>query len=88
MKRKSSWLTALLVVMMLLAACSSNGGNTQGNKASDNAGAANNTDQGDKQEPTYELTMAYFSFGSVPKDLLLVQDEINKIDQRRKSTLK
>lgn len=83
MKRKSSWLTALLVVMMLLAACSSNGGNTQGNKALDNAGAANNTDQGGKQEPTYELTMAYFSFGSVPKDLLLVQDEINKITEAK-----
>lgn len=81
MKRKMGWITAFLVFTMLLAACSSN---NSSNKSSNNASASPTGSPStpaaslDVEKP-YELTMAYFSFGSVPKDILLVQKEINKI---------
>jgi putative aldouronate transport system substrate-binding protein len=71
MKRKLGWVYSLLAIVVLLAACGSNNGSNVASESS-----TNNASDSDEH---YELTLAFFTFGSVPKDILLVQDEINKI---------
>ncbi|GIP17623.1 ABC transporter substrate-binding protein [Paenibacillus montaniterrae] len=73
MKKKASWLTMLLATMLVLAACSGNGANGNNQTQETNTGGA-----GEGEKP-YEIVYAYPTFESVPTDLQLVQDEINKI---------
>lgn len=73
MKTKHGWLALLLTMAIMLSACSGNGGN--GNSKDQEAGTGNNAG-GDKP---YEIVYAYPTFESVPTDLKLVQDAINKI---------
>ncbi|WP_040949420.1 ABC transporter substrate-binding protein [Gorillibacterium massiliense] len=82
MKRITAWTSALLAMSLMLAGCSSNGkSNANNSSSSANSGVSN--------EPPYEITMAYFSFGSVPADLLEVQNAINKITlQKINATVK
>ncbi|WP_337102589.1 ABC transporter substrate-binding protein [Paenibacillus sp. YIM B09110] len=77
MKRKMGWASLILAVTVMLAACSSNAGN---NPEKNNSSVS---DSGKGNEAPYELTMAYFTFGAVPQDLLLIQDEVNKIAQQK-----
>lgn len=74
MKNKMGWVIVMLVAVVMLAACSS------GNSGSGTDKPANGEPgKGNKAEESYELTMAYFTFGSVPKDQLLIEEELNKI---------
>ncbi|MFF2910740.1 ABC transporter substrate-binding protein [Paenibacillus sp. NPDC057934] len=81
MKRKLSWISALLAITLLLAACSTNKVSNEA-ASSSLSEAATSEDAG---EP-YQLTMAYYTFGSVPKDQLLVEEEINKITEAKLNT--
>ncbi|RCW47498.1 ABC transporter substrate-binding protein [Paenibacillus prosopidis] len=76
MKRKFSWISAILVMLLLLSACNANTSSNEGASPSTSGGASNSS--GTALEP-YELTMAYFTFGSVPKDQLLIEEALNKI---------
>lgn len=78
MKRKFGWLSTILALMLLISACSSNSGSN--NPAEE---ATNSNDSGKASEAPYELTFAFPIFGSVPKDIKLVQDEINKISKAK-----
>ncbi|SEA60889.1 ABC transporter substrate-binding protein [Paenibacillus sp. 276b] len=69
MKKGLSLVSTLIVLMLLLSACSSNDEETRS--------------PGTKTEGTIELTVAFPLFGAVPKDLTLVQDQINKIAQEK-----
>ncbi|MBB6695597.1 ABC transporter substrate-binding protein [Cohnella xylanilytica] len=74
MRRKLSWSGALLACALSLSACGSNSG-TNGDTSS--AGAS-----GEAGAP-YELTVAYFTFGSVPKDQQLVEAELSKLTKAK-----
>ncbi|MDQ0115165.1 ABC transporter substrate-binding protein [Paenibacillus harenae] len=78
MKRKLNWIGAILAMMLLLAACSSNNGM---NEAASPAGNGSN-DSGEAEAP-YELTVAYFTFGSVPQDQKLIEEELSKITKEK-----
>ncbi|TCM97776.1 putative aldouronate transport system substrate-binding protein [Paenibacillus sp. BK033] len=78
MKRKMIMLHALVTMMLLLAACGSNNGNNS--SSSGNGGTEESGGGGGKP---YELTVAYFSLGSVPKDQLLIEQELNKITKTK-----
>ncbi|MBD2869093.1 ABC transporter substrate-binding protein [Paenibacillus arenilitoris] len=84
MKKKLSWVCAMFAIMLLISACASN----KGNEATGSSG--NNTAQDpasdEETRAPYELTMAYFSFGSVPKDQLLIEEELNKITKAKLNT--
>lgn len=83
MKRKLSLISALIAITLLLAACSSNEDSNKAASPTSNGSAP--TASEDAGEP-YELTVAYFAFGSVPKDQLLVEEEINKITKAKMNT--
>lgn len=78
MKRKFAWISALLVLVLVLSACSSG-------KSDENGEASVSPDSNIKEKP-YELTMAYFSFGSIPKDQVLIEQELNKITEAKINT--
>lgn len=76
MKHKKIMLGALAAALMLpLAACGSNDNNASPSGSSSSAAA-----KGDKP---YELTVAYFLLGSVSKDQVLIEQELNKITQAK-----
>lgn len=78
MKKRLMLLSALLIVSMLvLSACGGNNGN--GNSGNGKAPEGSNPSA---EKPT-ELTVAFPLFGQAPKDMALVQDEINKITQEK-----
>lgn len=78
MKKRLMWLSALLIVSMLvLSAC----GGSNGNRNIGN-GKAPEESNPSAEKPT-ELTVAFPLFGQAPKDMALVQDEINKIMQEK-----
>ncbi|MGO4546246.1 extracellular solute-binding protein [Paenibacillus sp. 2TAB23] len=81
MKRKLSLISALIVITLLLAACSSNEDSNKTASQTSNGSAAS-----EEAEDPYEMTVAYFEFGSVPKDQLLVEEEINKITKAKMNT--
>ncbi|WP_054027321.1 ABC transporter substrate-binding protein [Bacillus sp. FJAT-28004] len=74
--KKIGWITLLLSLMLFVSACS---GNSNGN-ISKNVG---NTGTDAVSEEPYEIVYAFPFWGSVPKDLQLVQDEINKITKEK-----
>ncbi|CAM4212868.1 ABC transporter substrate-binding protein [Paenibacillus alkaliterrae] len=78
MKKKFGWLSAILALMILIAACGTNSG-------SDNTAekASESNESGEVSEAPYEVVYAFPIFQSVPKDLNLVQDEINKISKAK-----
>ncbi len=78
MNRKLTWIAAVLALMLIVTACSS------GKNAQEGEGAA--TSENKPGEKPYELTMAYFSFGSVPKDQSLIEQELNKITEAKINT--
>jgi len=67
MKKNYAFLSLIISIFTLLAACSNKTSNSDENKK-------NSTDS-----KTTELTMAFLAFGPPPKDLELVQNEINKL---------
>lgn len=77
MRRKLGGIAAFLAITTLLAACGSNNGSNDANSSGGDSvsGASAGADK------PYQLTVAYF--GSVSKDLLQVQDELNKITQAK-----
>lgn len=77
--KKFGWLSVLLALMLLVSAC---GGNSNGG-ASTNAGNAGNAGSKAASEEPYEVVYAYHYWGNIPKDLQLVQDEINKISKAK-----
>lgn len=77
MKRKMIMLSAVVAMMLPLAACGSSNGN------SSPSGSASSGASGDGGGKSYELTVAYFSLGSVPKDQLLIEQELNKITKTK-----
>jgi putative aldouronate transport system substrate-binding protein len=81
LKKKWSWISALLALMLLVTACGG-GGLGSGETSKENAPAAGDSSNKDP----YELVMAFFILGGVPKDLQLVQDEINKISKAKINT--
>jgi len=83
MNKKVGWTGGMLAITLMLAACSSN--NSSNEAASPNSSGSTSAASGGAGEP-YELTMAYFTLGSVPKDQLLVQEEINKITKAKLNT--
>ncbi|RKP56242.1 extracellular solute-binding protein [Cohnella endophytica] len=77
MKKSLMGVSALLISTMLFASACSSGGN-------DSAGSASNAGASSKPtEKSVELTVAFPIFGAVPKDMQVVQDEINKITQEK-----
>ncbi|KQX45936.1 ABC transporter substrate-binding protein [Paenibacillus sp. Root444D2] len=74
--KKFGWLSVLLALVLLVSAC---GGNSNGG-ASTNAG--NSGSKAASEEP-YEVVYAFPFWGNIPKDLQLVQDEINKISKAK-----
>jgi len=87
MRKKFGWVSLLAALMLVLAACggnSSNGGSAsnEGNAAGNAAGETNETAGNGGEEP-YEIVYAYPTFENVPADILLVQDEINKITKAK-----
>ncbi|GGH35142.1 ABC transporter substrate-binding protein [Paenibacillus segetis] len=73
-KKFIGMLAAITVLSGLLGACSSNGNN---NSSGENQGNNNVANTGG--EETYHAVMAIPSFQSEPKDMQLVEDEINKL---------
>lgn len=72
MKKSTSWLALLVTVVLLLTAC----------RANDTSGkSSENTASSETDEPV-ELSMVYMAF-SIPKDLQLVQDELNKLTKEK-----
>ncbi|RCW43512.1 ABC transporter substrate-binding protein [Paenibacillus prosopidis] len=91
MRRKTKYFSLLLaaaVFISLLAACSSNTGNNEGNNSTapttneENGGQATTSGDEATKDP-YEITLAMPVFGSIPKDIEVVQAEINKISQAK-----
>ncbi|WP_054023834.1 ABC transporter substrate-binding protein [Bacillus sp. FJAT-28004] len=71
-------LASVMAFVLLLAACSS--GNNDNNSSPDASPASSGANAGgDNGLKPVELTVAFPIFGAEPKDLGLVQDEINKI---------
>ncbi|MCL6601270.1 MAG: ABC transporter substrate-binding protein [Paenibacillus sp.] len=65
----------LLIATLLLSACSGN--NTKGKEED----AVNSS--GNKVEEPTELTVAFPLFGSVPKDMALIQDAVNEVTLKK-----
>ncbi|WP_337102150.1 ABC transporter substrate-binding protein [Paenibacillus sp. YIM B09110] len=92
MRKKTKLITMLLVVMMattlLITACGNNNNastNTDAGKASPNANAntgENGATDSATKEPA-ELTLAFPIFGAMPKDMNLIQEEVNKITKAK-----
>lgn len=74
MKNYSAWLSSILVLVLLLSGC---GGNNSNTKAASNT----NSTTGRSDKPV-ELKMMYMVF-NVPKDINLVEDELNKLLQEK-----
>jgi len=81
MKKRTGWVGALLALMLLVTAC----GNGDSGKKPGGEAAEGQASQASGQEP-YEVVMAFYTFGEAPRDLKLVQDEINKISQVKLNT--
>jgi len=82
MKRKFGWVSLLLALMLGLTACgggASNGGSETAEQTAEGTGESS----GDAGEAPYEIVYAYPTFESVPADIQLVQDEINKITKAK-----
>ncbi|XID94533.1 ABC transporter substrate-binding protein [Paenibacillaceae bacterium WGS1546] len=82
MKKKRVLIAGLIAAVAVLSACSSGGnGNASGNGGSANGnGAAQTPGTGTaKEAETYRAVMAIPSFQTEPRDMQLVEDEINKI---------
>ncbi len=79
MKKKWGWFSLLLALMVMISACGGN--DSKGNSA---AGPKDEsaTSSGASDAP-YEVVYAYPTFDSVPADIQLVQDEINKIAKEK-----
>lgn len=76
--KKFGWLGLLLALTLMVTAC---GGNNAGGDSGKNSqdGAASS----DSADAPYEVVYAYPIFDSVPADIQLVQDEINKIAKEK-----
>jgi putative aldouronate transport system substrate-binding protein len=74
MKKNYTLLSIVISIFILLAACSNTTTNSDEKKQSQ-------TDN--KDSKTVELTMAFLAFGPPPKDLELVQNEINKLTKEK-----
>ena len=70
MKKNYCFFSIFISIMILLAACSNNTTTSNENKKDQTA---------NKDSKTVELTMAFLAFGPPPKDLEVVQTEINKL---------
>ncbi|MBT2721154.1 ABC transporter substrate-binding protein [Bacillus sp. ISL-46] len=74
MKKNYAFLSLVISIFILLTACSNTTTSSDENKK----------DQTDnKNSETTELTMAFLAFGPPPKDLELVQNEINKLTKEK-----
>jgi len=73
MKKILTAIQLMLVALLILSACSN------GNQKTNSTTPVNNGNSVDKAEESYELTVAYFTFGSVPKDQMLIEEALNKI---------
>lgn len=78
MRKFPSWGIAFIVLALLLAACGSNGSNNGPAKPGESEPA-----KGNETEESYELTVAYFTFGSVPKDQLQIEQALNEITKEK-----
>ncbi|RCX09913.1 putative aldouronate transport system substrate-binding protein [Anaerobacterium chartisolvens] len=82
MKRKISLIALLMAILMVFSACGSGGSNSKEADSSEatasTANAAEKT-KAETQGPPVDLTMAFLVTGSIPADLQLVEDEVNKI---------
>jgi putative aldouronate transport system substrate-binding protein len=76
-KKLKLWSALLICSMLVLSACSGNNGNSNSSN-----GEAPTESSPSTEKPT-ELTVAFPFFGQAPKDMSLVQDEINKITQKK-----
>ncbi|RAP75150.1 ABC transporter substrate-binding protein [Paenibacillus montanisoli] len=82
--KKLGWLTALLALMLLVSACGGNTNKSANGSANDGTSTnAGKTDSEAVSEEPYEVVYAFPFWGSIPKDLQLVQDEINKISKEK-----
>ncbi|MDQ6420178.1 ABC transporter substrate-binding protein [Paenibacillus sp. LHD-117] len=87
MKKTNRWLSSSLAIAMslvlFLSACS-NGGNDEKATNTSTPQASETAAPGapDTKDP-YEIELAILSFTGVPKDMQMVQDEINKITQSK-----
>jgi putative aldouronate transport system substrate-binding protein len=69
-KKKSKIITLLAIVVLLLSACSGGNGESGGN---------NETKETANASKPVEIVYAYPVFGTIPPDMQLIEDEINKI---------
>jgi len=73
-KKKSKIITLLAIVALLLSACSGgNGGSGGSNSGENEAKESANTAKPD------EIVYAFPVFGTIPADMQLIEDEVNKI---------
>lgn len=82
MKKNLRLLSVMLICsILLLSACGGNNSNGNNGKGNNNGEAS--TAPGSSAEKMTELTVAFPLFNQPPKDMSLVQDEINKITQKK-----
>lgn len=79
MKKVIGIIAMLMAVLMLFAACGTGGGNKQATTAETTAAASTAAASTAPAEPPTELVMYFLTNGSIPADLQLVEDEVNKV---------
>lgn len=87
MKKANRWLSCMVMIIMslalLLSACSSGSNDTNAKKSQEATSGPNADNKESATKDPYEINVAILAFKGVPKDMSMIQDEINKITKSK-----